>query len=376
MLIAQAASLESRVPFLHFFDGFRSSHEIQKIELLTMDDMRAMIDDELVMAHRRRAMTPDRPILRGTSQNPDVYFQGRETVNPYYLACPDIVQKCMDRFAEITGRQYHLFDYVGDPEAERIIVIMGSGAKAAETAAEYLRAKGQKVGVLTVRLFRPFSMDAFINAIPTTVTKIAVLDRTKESGAIGEPLYCDVRTAIGEAMSGGRSHFDRYPLVVGGRYGLSSKEFTPAMAVGVFENLDVENPKNHFTVGIHDDVTSSSLEYDKTLDVEGNVYRAMFYGLGSDGTVGANKNSIKIIGDAAGRYAQGYFVYDSRKAGSVTVSHLRFGEGEFHSPYLVYTADFVACHNFSFLEKYDMLCLLYTSPSPRDLSTSRMPSSA
>ncbi len=379
-LIAQAATLESRVPFVHFFEGFRISHVVEKVEELTLDDMRAMIDDEMVAAHRARALTPDRPKLMGSAQNPDVFFQSREACTKYYEAVPEIVQKCMDRFAEITGRQYHLFDYVGDPEAERIIVIMGSGAKAAETAAEYLRAKGQKVGVLTVRLFRPFSMDAFINAIPTTVTKIAVLDRTKESGAIGEPLYCDVRTAIGEAMSGGRSHFDRYPLVVGGRYGLSSKEFTPAMAVGVFENLDVENPKNHFTVGIHDDVTSSSLEYDKTLDVEGNVYRAMFYGLGSDGTVGANKNSIKIIGDAAGRYAQGYFVYDSRKAGSVTVSHLRFGEGEFHSPYLVYTADFVACHNFSFLEKYDMLAqakeggtFLLNSPYDKDTVWDHLP---
>ena len=379
-LIVQAASLESRIPFIHFFEGFRISHVVEKAEELTFDDMRAMIDDQLVVAHRARALSPDHPKLMGSAQNPDVFFQSREACSKYYLAVPEIMQNCMDKFAKITGRQYHLFDYVGDPEAERIIIIMGSGAKAVDSATNYLHAKGEKIGVLTVRLFRPFSVDAFINALPKTAGKIAVLDRTKEAGAIGEPLYCDVRTAIGEAMSGGRSHFHKYPLVVGGRYGLSSKEFTPAMAIGVFENLNADEPKNHFTVGIEDDVTNSSLEYDKSLDIEENVYRAMFYGLGADGTVGANKNSIKIIGDSAGNYAQGYFVYDSKKAGSVTVSHLRFGEGEFHSPYLVHTADFVACHNFSFVEKYDMLehakegaTFLLNSPYDKDSVWDHLP---
>jgi pyruvate-ferredoxin/flavodoxin oxidoreductase len=381
-LIAQAAALESRIPFVHFFEGFRISHVIEKIEELTFDDMRAMIDDKLVTAHRLRAFTPDRPKVGGTAQNPDVFFQCREACQKYYDATPGIVQKCMDKFAEITGRQYHLFDYVGDPEAERIVIIMGSGAKAAETACNYLyKTKGEKVGVLTIRLFRPFSVDAFINALPKSAYKIAVLDRTKEPGAIGEPMYTDVRTAIGEGMSGGQSHFDRYPLVVGGRYGLSSKEFTPAMAIGVFDNLNAEHPKNHFTIGIEDDVTGSSLPFDHKLDIEGNVYRAMFYGLGSDGTVGANKNSIKIIGDATDNYAQGYFVYDSKKAGAVTVSHLRFGKDEIRSPYLVTSADFVACHNFSFVEKYDMLehakdgaTFLLNSPYDKDTVWDHLPS--
>ncbi|MCD6288543.1 MAG: pyruvate:ferredoxin (flavodoxin) oxidoreductase [Candidatus Hydrogenedentes bacterium] len=380
-LIAHAATLEARVPFVHFFEGFRISHVVEKVEELTREDMRAMINDEFVTAHRERALTPDRPKIMGTAQNPDVFFQGREACSKYYDAVPGIVQKCMDRFAQIVGRQYHLFDYVGHPEAERVIIIMGSGAKSAETACNYLhKTKGEKVGVLTVRLFRPFSVDTFINSLPKSAYKIAVLDRTKEPGSIGEPLYTDVRTAIGEAMSGGSSHFDRYPLIVGGRYGLSSKDFTPAMAIGVFDNLNADTPKNHFTIGIEDDVTGSSIPYDSTLDIEGDVYRAMFYGLGSDGTVGANKNSIKIIGDATDNYAQGYFVYDSKKAGGVTVSHLRFGKEEIRSPYLITSADFVACHNFSFVEKYNMLehakdgaVFLLNSPYDKDTVWDHLP---
>jgi len=349
VLIAQAASLESRVPFLHFFDGFRSSHEIQKIELLTMDDMRAMIDDELVMAHRRRAMTPDRPILRGTSQNPDVYFQGRETVNPYYQACPDIVQKVMDKFAALVGRQYRLFDYVGPEDAERVVVLMGSGAETAHETVEYLSAQGEKVGLVKVRLYRPFSIRHFVESLPKSVKSIAVLDRTKEPGAAGEPLYLDVVNALFES---GRSDIK----VVGGRYGLSSKEFTPAMVKAVFDNLAAEQPKNHFTVGINDDVTHSSLEYDPTFHIESDdVVRAVFYGLGADGTVGANKNSIKIIGDGTDNYVQGYFVYDSKRAGAVTVSHLRFGPRPIRSTYLIDQASFVGCHQFVFLERYDVL---------------------
>ncbi len=349
VLIAQAASLESRVPFLHFFDGFRSSHEIQKIELLTLDDMRAMIDDELVMAHRRRAMTPDRPILRGTSQNPDVYFQGRETVNPYYQACPDIVQKVMDKFAALVGRQYRLFDYVGPEDAERVVVLMGSGAETAHETVEYLSGQGEKVGLVKVRLYRPFSIRHFVESLPKSVKSIAVLDRTKEPGAAGEPLYLDVVNALVES---GRTDIK----VVGGRYGLSSKEFTPAMVKAVFDNLAAEQPKNHFTVGINDDVTHSSLEYDPAFHIESDdVVRAVFYGLGADGTVGANKNSIKIIGDETDNYVQGYFVYDSKRAGAVTVSHLRFGPRPIRSTYLIDQASFVGCHQFVFLERYDVL---------------------
>jgi len=380
-LIAQAATLESRVPFVHFFEGFRISHVIEKVEELTLDDMRAMIDDELVSAHRARALSPDHPTIKGTAQNPDVFFQCREACNKYYLAAPEIVQKCMDRFAKIAGRQYHLFDYIGAPDADRVIVIMGCGGRAAVAAADHLNANGEKVGVLLVRLYRPFSVEAFAEALPETVAKMAVLDRTKEPGAIGEPLYTDVRTAIGEVMSGGKGRFSQYPLVVGGRYGLSSKEFTPAMAKAVFDNLNAESPKNHFAVGITDDVTGASIEVDESFDIESDkVYRALFYGLGSDGTVGANKNSIKIIGGATENYAQGYFVYDSKKAGAVTVSHLRFGESEIHSPYLVASADFVACHNFSFLEKYDMLqhakqgaIFLLNSPYSQDTVWDHLP---
>ena len=356
-LIAQQATLASRVPFLHFFDGFRTSHEEQKVEELTYDDMKAMIDDELVAQHKARALSPDHPTISGTAQNPDVYFQGRETVNKYYLATPQIAQETMDRFAKIVGRQYKLFDYVGAPDAEKIIIMMGSGAETAHETVEYLSSKGEKVGLIKVRLYRPFSTEHLMQALPKTVKKIAVLDRTKEPGALGEPMYLDVRTAIGEAMGDGIAPFERYPLVVGGRYGLGSKEFTPAMVKAVLDNLDAAKPKRSFTVGILDDVTNTSLDVDESFEVpsEGE-YAAMFYGLGSDGTVGANRNSIKIIGDyLADNYAQAYFVYDSKKAGAMTVSHLRFGKKPIRRPYLIKKADFVACHNPSFLEKYDML---------------------
>jgi len=354
-LISQAATLESRIPFLHFFDGFRTSHEIQKVEALSMDDMKAMIDDKLVQAHRARGLSPDHPVLRGTAQNPDVYFQGRETVNAYYEKIPAIVQAQMDKFAKLTGRQYNLFDYVGAPDAEKVIVMMGSACETVHELVEYLNSKGEKVGLLKVRLFLPYLTEAFVKALPKTATKIAVLDRTKEPGSMGEPLYHNVRTAIGEAMADGLYEFKGYPTIVGGRYGLGSYEFTPAMAKAVFDNLDAKKPMNHFVVGIKDDVTGKSLDFDPNFRVPQNVYAAMFYGLGSDGTVGANKNSIKIIGDNTDNNAQAYFVYDSKKAGSMTTSHLRFGKQVIRSTYLVDSADFVACHNFSFLEKYDML---------------------
>jgi len=356
VLISQAAALESRIPFLHFFDGFRTSHEVNMVELLTEDDMRAMLDDELIRKHRERALSPDRPVLRGTAQNPDVYFQCRETVNPYYLAAPSIVQNVMDKFARIVGRSYHLFDYVGAPDAERLIIMMGSGAETAEQTVNHLNARGEKVGLLKVRLFRPFSVDHFLRAIPATVKSIAVLDRTKEPGAVGEPLYQDVVTAIAEAVAAGAGPFASMPRIVGGRYGLSSKEFTPAMAKGVFDNLKASQPKNHFTVGIIDDVTHSSIDYDPEFSTEDpQAVRALFYGLGADGTVGANKNSVKIIGEDTDNYAQGYFVYDSKKSGAITVSHLRFGPNPIRSPYLISQANFVACHQFSFLERIDVL---------------------
>jgi pyruvate-ferredoxin/flavodoxin oxidoreductase len=351
-LITSAATLKARVPFVHFFDGFRTSHEVQKIEQLTEDDMRAMIDDQLVFEHRKRALSPDFPIMRGTAQNPDVFFQGREAVNPYYLACPDEIQKMMDKFAKLVGRQYYLFEYHGAKDAERIIVLMGSGAETAHETVDYLNAKGEKVGVIKVRLFRPFSVKHFIQTLPRTVKSIAVLDRTKEPGAAGEPLYQDVVTALVE----GRSTLPELPLVIGGRYGLSSKEFTPAMVKAVYDELLKDKPKNHFTVGIIDDVTHSSLDYDPAFSTEGSkVNSSMFYGLGADGTVGANKNSIKIIGMETDNYAQGYFVYDSKKSGSMTISHLRFGPDKIHSTYLVDKANFIGCHQFVFLEKYDVL---------------------
>ena len=355
-LIAQAASLESRIPFLHFFDGFRTSHEIQKIEELTFDDMRAMIDDEFVLAHRKRALTPDRPVIRGTAQNPDVYFQGRETVNKFYQEAPAIVQKAMDRFAEITGRQYKLYEYMGPNDAERVIVVMGSAGETIGSAVNYLNGKGQKLGLLQVRLYRPFSVADFVGALPSGVRTIAALDRTKEAGSIGEPLYLDVRTALGEGTEAGTVAFPHYPKVVGGRYGIGSKDFSPAMAKAVFDNLASPSPKNHFTVGINDDVTHTSLPVDKSFTLEGkSVFRGMFYGLGSDGTVGANKSTIKIIGSETDNFAQGYFVYDSKKSGALTVSHLRFGPVALCNPYLLVTANFVACHQPAFLTTYDML---------------------
>ncbi|HML20213.1 MAG TPA: pyruvate:ferredoxin (flavodoxin) oxidoreductase, partial [Aggregatilinea sp.] len=353
-LIGTAAALESRVPFVHFFDGFRTSHEIQKIEQLTREEMRAIIDEDSVLAHRLRGMSPDRPVLRGTAQNPDVYFQGREAANPYYLRAPQGVQAVMDRFSQVVGRRYHLFDYVGAPDAERAIVLMGSGAETAHEVVDYLTARGEKVGVLKVRLFRPFDGKALIAALPRSVRRIAVLDRTKEPGAAGEPLHQDVLMAFAEAVGAGE--IGALPVIVGGRYGLSSKEFTPGMVKAVFDNLAAPAPKNHFTVGIHDDVTFTSLAWDDRFSTEDPAGHSMlFWGLASDGTVGANKNSIKIIGKATDNYAQGYFYYDSKRSGTYTISHLRFSPNPIRSPYAVQHAGFVACHDFSFLERYDVL---------------------
>lgn len=368
--IATRASLESRIPFLHFFDGFRTSHEVQKLELLSDDQLRAFIPQELILAHRSRCLTPDRPVIRGTAQNPDVYFQGRETVNRFYNACPDLVQQAMDEFARLTGRQYHLYEYYGDPAAERVIVAMGSGCDAIHETVDALRSRGEKVGVLKVRLYRPLDSLRLVKALPSTVQAIAVLDRCKEPGSGGEPLYLDVVNAFHEL----RTYSDLkvvgddetatlqptphtpLPTIVGGRYGLSSKEFTPAMVKAVFDNLQQINPRNHFTVGITDDVTFTSLEVDPRFSTEpDSVVRAIFYGLGADGTVGANKNSIKIIGEETPNYAQGYFVYDSKKSGSVTVSHLRFGPEPIRSTYLISSANFVACHQWEFVEKFDLL---------------------
>jgi len=372
--IGQAASLRSRVPFLHFFDGFRTSHEVSKICYLTDDELRQMVDEELIAAHRSRALNPEKPVLRGTAQNPDAFFQAREACNPYYMACPQHVQEVMDQFAKVTGRAYKLFDYVGDPEAERVIVIMGSGAETTHETVEWLMSKGEKVGVVKVRLYRPFDVKAFIAALPPTTQAIAVLDRTKEPGAVGEPLYLDVVAALDEAEALGISSFAKQPKVIGGRYGLSSKEFTPAMIKGVFDELAKEKPKRHFTVGIMDDVTHLSLPYDADLDIEpDDVQRSVFFGLGSDGTVGANKNTIKIIGEETDNWAQGYFVYDSKKAGAITISHLRFGPRPIRSAYLVKKAQFVGCHQYNFLEKYDVLeyaapgaVFLVNSPLPPD----------
>ncbi|MFL6196018.1 MAG: pyruvate:ferredoxin (flavodoxin) oxidoreductase, partial [Thermoanaerobaculia bacterium] len=352
--IAQAATLESRVPFLHFFDGFRTSHELAKIEELTDEDLRAMIPEDRVRAHRERALDPDRPVVRGTAQNPDAFFQAREACNGFYLSCPRIVQAAMDRFAAITGRQYHLFDYTGHPEAERVIVIMGSGAETVEETVDWLIPRGERVGVLRVRLFHPFSIPAFLAALPPTVKTLGVLDRTKEPGAVGDPLYLEVLAALREARDEGIHVPD--PRIIAGRYGLSSKEFNPAMVKAVFDELARERPKNHFTVGITDDVTFTSLPVDPDLDIEPDeVVRALFYGLGSDGTVGANKNSIKIIGEETANYAQGYFVYDSKKSGARTTSHLRFGPRPIKAPYLIREAGFVAVHQFGFLERFDVL---------------------
>jgi pyruvate-ferredoxin/flavodoxin oxidoreductase len=350
-VIAQAATLKSRVPFVHFFDGFRTSHEVTKIVQLTDEDLRDMIDDDLVRQHRARGLTPDRPVVRGTAQNPDVFFQGRETVNPFYTATPGIVQEAMDKFAKITGRKYELFQYSGHPEAERVVILMGSGGETAEATVEYLAGKGEKVGALRVRLYRPFSIDKFVESLPKSVKSLVVLDRTKEPGSSGEPLYMDVINALVET---GRS----YVKVIGGRYGLSSKEFTPAMVKAVLDELSKAAPKNHFTIGINDDVGHTSLDYDADFSIESSeTVRCVFFGLGSDGTVGANKNSIKIIGVETDNFAQGYFVYDSKKSGQMTISHLRFGPKPILAPYLIESnqANFVACHQYTFLERYDML---------------------
>ncbi|WP_026604153.1 pyruvate:ferredoxin (flavodoxin) oxidoreductase [Methylomonas sp. 11b] len=357
-LVAHAVSLQSRIPFMHFFDGFRTSHEVAKIVEIDDGVIRAMIDDNWVSEHRGRALTPDNPVLRGTAQNPDVYFQGRESVNPYYAALPDIAQQTMDRLAGLTGRQYRLFEYVGSPQAERVIVIMGSGAEAVEETLDYLNRQGEAVGLLKVRLFRPFAPERLIEALPASCRKIAVLDRTKEPGADGEPLYKDVLGAVAQAFSDGEK-FTSLPKVVGGRYGLSSKEFTPGMIKAVYDELKNAKPKNHFTVGIHDDVSHTSLDWDAAYrtDTHDQTFQAMFYGLGSDGTVGANKNTIKIIGEETDLYAQGYFVYDSKKSGAITVSHLRFGPKPIRSTYLIgeNDAQFIGCHQTVFLERYDML---------------------
>jgi pyruvate-ferredoxin/flavodoxin oxidoreductase len=352
--MAQAATLESRIPFLHFFDGFRTSHELGMIEPLSDDDLRAIVDEKFVRQHRERAMSPDRPVLRGTAQNPDVFFQAREACNPFYRACPTIVQEVMDRFAGRTGRLYRLFDYYGTADAEHVVVLMGSGAGAAEETVDALNRRGGKVGLLKVRLYRPFDSRAFLAAMPMTAKAIAVLDRTKEPGSLGEPLYEDLLSVYMERYAGNPEA--GIPRIIGGRYGLSSKEFTPAMVKAVFDELNEPEPKNHFTIGIQDDVTHTSLSYDPAFSTEDpRTVRALFYGLGSDGTVGANKNSIKIIGKGTDNYAQGYFVYDSKKAGAITVSHLRFGPEPIRSTYLISRASFVACHQFQFLDRIDVL---------------------
>lgn len=353
-LIAQAASLASRIPFIHFFDGFRTSHEVNKLHLIEDAHIRAMIDEQRVRAHRGRALNPDRPFIRGTAQNPDVYFQGRETVNPFYNRLPELVEAAMTRFGELTGRAYQLFEYYGHPEADRVMVIMGSAAHTVRETVKFLQNEGEKVGVIQVNLCLPFSAPHFLAQLPPSVKSLAVMDRCKNPGASGEPLYADVLTVLSEALAEGR--LSRLPGVVGGRYGLSSKEFNPAMAKAVFDELKQDRPRNHFTIGIRDDVTHTSLDYDADFDIEpDNVVRAIFFGLGADGTVGANKNSIKIIGESTALYAQGYFVYDSKKSGSRTVSHLRFGPDPIESPYLIGSANFVACHQFGFVEKLDLL---------------------
>lgn len=355
-LVAQAATLESRIPFINFFDGFRTSHEVMKVEMLTEDDMRSMLDMDQIEAHRRRALSPDHPVLRGTAQNPDVYFQARETVNRFYEACPQITQQMLDKLAGLVGRQYHLFEYDGAPDAERVIILMGSGAETAQETIAALTAQGEKVGMVKVRLYRPFDVRRFVESLPATVRQIAVLDRTKEPGSAGEPLYLDVVAGLTEGLANGWGRLTRMPQVIGGRYGLSSKEFTPAMVRGIFDHLRGAELRNHFTIGIDDDVTFRSLDYDPTFSTERpEVVRALFYGLGADGTVGANKNSIKIIGENTDNYAQGYFVYDSKKSGAITVSHLRFGPHQIHSTYLISEANFVACHQPIFLERYDMV---------------------
>ncbi len=391
-LIAHAATLEARVPFMHFFDGFRTSHEVQKVELLEEEDLRSLINDDFIFAHRDRSLTPDRPVLRGTAQNPDVYFQSREAANLYYNACPDIVQRIMDKLGDRTGRHYQIFEYHGAVDAERVIILMGSGCETVHETVDYLNSAGEKVGVLKVRLYRPFDAKRFVLALPKSVKAIAVLDRTKEPGSAGEPLYLDVVTAIYEEwqpvetfhghVSTPHGHVSTpVPKIIGGRYGLSSKEFTPAMVKGIFDNLAQPQPKNHFTIGINDDVSHTSLNFDANFSTEpDNVVRAMFYGLGSDGTVGANKNSIKIIGEQTDNNAQGYFVYDSKKSGSMTVSHLRFGQQLIRSTYLIDKANFIGCHHWEFLERVDVLkaavsgaTLLLNSPYNADIVWEHLP---
>jgi pyruvate-ferredoxin/flavodoxin oxidoreductase len=355
-LISQASTLKARIPFLHVFDGFRTSHEVMKIEKLSDEEIAGMIDQRLVREHRSRALTPDRPVLRGTSQNPDVFFQSRERANSFYLQTPAIVQQRMDQFAALTGRQYRLFDYVGAPDADRVLIMMGSGCETAEETVEALCKKGQKIGLLKIRLYRPFSVDHFIKALPASTKAIAVLDRTKEPGSTGEPLYQDVVTALCESLTSATAQFNSMVRVIGGRYGLSSKEFTPGMVEAVFDELRKPNPRNHFAIGINDDVTFTSIPFDPLFCTEpDDQVRAVFWGLGADGTVSANKNSIKIIGEQTPNYAQGYFVYDSKKAGAMTVSHLRFGPQPIHSTYLVQRANFIAVHQFDFLTRYDVL---------------------
>ncbi|RZU46767.1 pyruvate-ferredoxin/flavodoxin oxidoreductase [Fluviicoccus keumensis] len=379
--IAHAATLESRIPFLHFFDGFRTSHELQKIRTLADEDLRALIDPAAVRAHRERALTPDRPVLRGTAQNPDAFFQAREAAEPWYRACPETVSTVMERFAGITGRQYRLFDYHGHPEAERVLVLMGSGAETAHETADWLLARGEKVGVLRVRLYRPFSVRHFLDALPASVTALAVLDRTKEPGATGDPLYLDVVAALMDGLAAGDLPFAGLPKVIGGRYGLSSKEFTPGMAKAVFDELARPAPRRRFTIGIRDDISHSSLDYDETLDIESpDVTRAVFYGLGADGTVSSNKASIKLIGDQTELYCQGHFVYDSKKSGSTTVSHLRFGPKPIRSTYEIRHAPFIAVHDAGFLDKYDVLeraadgaTLLLNTPAPAETVWTTLP---
>ncbi|XHR80718.1 MAG: pyruvate:ferredoxin (flavodoxin) oxidoreductase [Gloeotrichia echinulata GP01] len=401
-LIAYAVALETRVSFMHFFDGFRTSHEVQKVKLLSDDDLRSLINDDLILAHRARALTPDHPVLRGTAQNPDVFFQSREGANPYYQATPSIVQRVMDEFGERTGRYYQIYEYHGAADAERVIVIMGSGCETVHETVDYLNNSGEKVGVVKVRLYRPFDVARFVAVLPHSVQAIAVLDRTKEPGSAGEPLYLDVVAAVHEANPKSQTCTERsrsvpqgsrwrnlsqrsipnLKSIIGGRYGLSSKEFTPAMVKGIFDNLAAKQPKNHFTIGINDDVTHTSLNFDPNFSTEpDNVVRAMFYGLGADGTVGANKNSIKIIGEETDNYAQGYFVYDSKKSGSMTVSHLRFGTEPIRSTYLIDKANFIGCHHWGFLERIDILkaavpgaTILVNSPYDIDTVWEHLPS--
>ena len=371
-LIAQVATLKSRIPIVHFFDGFRTSHEVNKLELLSDEQIKSMIPDELVISHRKRGLNPEHPFIRGTAQNPDVYFQGRETVNKFYNNMPPIVEEVMNDFEKMTGRKYELFEYTGAADAEQIIIIMGSGSETVSETVNALNAAAEKTGVITVRLYRPFSLEHLIRVLPPTVKSIAVLDRTKESGAAGEPMYQDVLSTLVDALQQGK--LKRLPNIVGGRYGLSSKEFTPAMVKGIYDELKKDHPKNGFTIGIYDDVTFKSLEYDPSYKLDESAWRqGLFFGLGADGTVGANKNTIKIIGENTGLYAQGYFVYDSKKSGARTVSHLRFGPKPIKAPYLISKADFIACHQFNFTEKVEMLAFasegatfLLNSPYDKD----------